>query len=43
MRRGILAFVVVVSAVIAFAKPSTMDGAVNAWEQLAAKVATYSQ
>jgi hypothetical protein len=40
MRRGVIFLVLVVSAAVGFAKPAAMDGAVNAWEQLAAKVAT---
>ena len=40
VRRGVIFLAVLVSAVIGFAKPAAMDGAVNAWEQLAAKVAT---
>jgi hypothetical protein len=44
VRRGIiLLLAVLVSAVLGVAKPSAMDGAVNAWEQLAAKVATFSR
>jgi hypothetical protein len=41
VRRGlILLLVVLASAVVGWAKPSAMDGAVSAWEQLAAKVGT---
>jgi len=44
VRRGLILIVVLVaSAVVGFAKPSAMDGAVSAWEQLAAKVATFSR
>jgi hypothetical protein len=43
VRRGVIFLAVVVSAAVGFAKPGAMDGAVNAWEQLAAKVATFSR
>jgi hypothetical protein len=42
VRRGlILLLVVLASAMVGWAKPSAMDGAVSAWEQLAAKVGTF--
>ena len=42
MRRGLIFILVIISAAVAFAKPSAMNGAMNAWEQLAAKVATFN-
>ena len=40
VRRSMILFLAVVaSAVLGVAKPAAMDGAVNAWEQLASKVA----
>jgi hypothetical protein len=39
VRRGVI-FLAVLFSAVGFAKPTAMDGAVNAWEQLAAKVAT---
>jgi hypothetical protein len=40
VRRSMIVFLAAAaSAVVAVAKPAAMDGAVNAWEQLAARVA----
>jgi hypothetical protein len=38
-RSMIVLLAVVASATVGVARPAAMDGAVNAWEQLAAKVA----
>jgi hypothetical protein len=43
VRRGVIFLAVLVSAAVGFAKPAAMDGAVNAWEQLAAKVGVFSR